>query len=50
MNEAQQWQKIDSMIKNNKHGSVEELEARARKQHRKDPPRAREIHGTPAYF
>jgi len=50
MNEAQEWQKIDSMIKKGKHGSVAELEAYASKQKRNQPPVPREIMSTPAFF
>mmetsp|Transcript_90658 Transcript_90658/g.261225 ORF Transcript_90658/g.261225 Transcript_90658/m.261225 type:complete len:447 (-) Transcript_90658:125-1465(-) len=48
LNEAQQWQKIDNMIKKGKHSSLEELEAR--NVGKKQPPKPREIMSTPAYF
>lgn len=50
MSESQQWQKIDSMIRKGKHGSLEDLEAYASKPKRNQPPMPREIMGTPAYF
>jgi len=48
MSEAQQWHKIDHMIKNNKTKSAEELQAM--RPSRKDPPLPRELTATPAYF
>lgn len=48
MSEAQQWSKIDHMIKNNKTKSAEELQAM--RPSRKDPPLPRELTATPAYF
>mmetsp|Transcript_61673 Transcript_61673/g.198692 ORF Transcript_61673/g.198692 Transcript_61673/m.198692 type:complete len:571 (-) Transcript_61673:191-1903(-) len=48
--EAQEWQKIDNMIKKGRHGSLEELEAYASRPKRNQPPVPREITSTPAYF
>jgi len=50
MSEAQEWQKINHMIKNNKHQSIGELEAFAQKPNKRDAPRPREINATPAFF
>eukprot|EP00929_Paragymnodinium_shiwhaense_P006987 TRINITY_DN110942_c0_g1_i1.p1 TRINITY_DN110942_c0_g1~~TRINITY_DN110942_c0_g1_i1.p1 ORF type:complete len:579 (+),score=197.76 TRINITY_DN110942_c0_g1_i1:149-1885(+) len=49
MNENQQWQKIDQMIKKGKHGSFEELEAQGY-QGQKAKGRPKDIMATPAFF
>lgn len=50
MTEAQEWQKIDHMMKKGKHGSFEELEAFASRSKRNQPPVPREIMSPPAFF
>jgi len=52
LNSHQEWQKIDSMIKNNKVKSVSQVEASAQQRPRRsDPPAPREVHtATPSYF
>lgn len=50
MTENQELQKINHIIKNKKHGSIDELEALASRQRRSDAPRPRELTSTPAYF
>lgn len=50
VSEAQEWQKINHMIKNNKHKSVGELEALGNSRKKKDPPMPRELNATPAFF
>lgn len=49
LNENQQWQKIDNMIKKGKHGTLAELEAQANKRGGRAPV-PREIMSTPAFF
>lgn len=48
MSEAQQWDKIETMIKKGQNKSIGELEASGRR--KKDPPMPRELTATPAYF
>lgn len=48
MSEAQEWTKIDTMIKNNKSKSIGEMEASSRP--RKNAPVPRELTATPAFF
>lgn len=48
LNETQQWQKIDSMIKKGKISTMEELEGRSGGKRR--PPAPRELTATPAFF
>lgn len=51
MNDTQQWQKIDAMIKKGNHKSMEQLESQhGRPGGRNRPPAPREVMSTPAYF